>query len=59
MKKNRLNIATIPGDGIGKEVIPEGIKVLEKISKKFKISVITLKTIELRVFKSNKGKWTF
>ncbi len=27
MKK--LNIAVIPGDGIGKEVIPEGIKVLE------------------------------
>ena len=39
MKKNRLNIATIPGDGIGKEVIPEGIKVLEKISKKFDINI--------------------
>ena len=39
MNKNRLNIATIPGDGIGKEVIPEGIKVLEKISKKFDINL--------------------
>ena len=39
MKKNRLNIATIPGDGIGKEVIPEGIKVLEKVSKKFDINL--------------------
>ena len=25
----RLNIAVIPGDGIGKEVIPEGLRVLE------------------------------
>ena len=39
MKKNRLNIATIPGDGIGKEVIPEGVKVLEKVSKKFDINI--------------------
>ena len=39
MKKNRLNIATIPGDGIGKEVIPEGIKVLKKVSKKFDINL--------------------
>ncbi len=39
MKKNRLNIATIPGDGIGKEVIPEGIKVLEKVSEKFDINL--------------------
>ena len=39
MKKNRLNIATIPGDGIGKEVIPDGIKVLEKVSKKFDINL--------------------
>ena len=39
MNKNRLNIATIPGDGIGKEVIPEGIKVLEKVSKKFDINL--------------------
>ena len=28
-------IASIPGDGIGKEVIPEGEKVLEAISKRF------------------------
>ena len=24
MTKNRMNIAVIPGDGIGKEVVPEG-----------------------------------
>ena len=39
MKKNRLNIAVIPGDGIGKEVIPEGLKVLEKISSKYDINL--------------------
>ena len=29
-------IATIPGDGIGKEVVPEGQKVLEAIAQKDK-----------------------
>ncbi|TDJ22013.1 MAG: tartrate dehydrogenase [Gammaproteobacteria bacterium] len=31
-------IAVIPGDGIGKEVVPEGIKVLEVVSSRFNIS---------------------
>lgn len=31
-------IATIPGDGIGKEVVPEGIRVLEAAGRKFDIS---------------------
>jgi tartrate dehydrogenase/decarboxylase/D-malate dehydrogenase len=31
-------IAVIPGDGIGKEVVPEGIRVLEAAGKKFGIS---------------------
>jgi len=31
-------IAVIPGDGIGKEVIPEGIKILETVSTHFDIS---------------------
>ncbi len=39
MKKNRYKIAVIPGDGIGKEVIPEGVKILEKVSKKFDINL--------------------
>ena len=30
-------IAVIPGDGIGKEVVPEGLKVLEAASMKFGI----------------------
>ena len=32
-----FKIAVIPGDGIGKEVIPEGIKILETISNRFNI----------------------
>jgi tartrate dehydrogenase/decarboxylase/D-malate dehydrogenase len=31
----RYRIATIPGDGIGKEVLPEGIRVLEACAKRF------------------------
>jgi tartrate dehydrogenase/decarboxylase/D-malate dehydrogenase len=31
-------IATIPGDGIGKEVVPEGIRALEAAGSKFNIS---------------------
>lgn len=30
-----LNIAAIPGDGIGKEVVPEGIRVLEAAGRRF------------------------
>jgi len=37
--KNRFNIAVIAGDGIGKEVMPEGIKVLKKVSEKFDINL--------------------
>jgi tartrate dehydrogenase/decarboxylase/D-malate dehydrogenase len=33
--ENPYKIASIPGDGIGKEVIPEGEKVLHAISKRF------------------------
>ena len=31
-------IAVIPGDGIGKEVVPEGIRVLEAVGRRFEIS---------------------
>ena len=31
-------IAAIPGDGIGKEVVPEGVKVLEAVSSAFELS---------------------
>ena len=33
MAKNRFNIAVIAGDGIGKEVVPEGLRVLEAVAK--------------------------
>ena len=36
MKTNRVHrIAVVPGDGIGKEVMPEGVRVLEAAAKKF------------------------
>src|SRR5258708_14505477 len=35
---NTLKIAVIPGDGIGNEVIPEGLRVLEAAGKKFGLS---------------------
>ena len=34
-----LKIAAIPGDGIGKEVMPEGLRVLEAASRKFGIDL--------------------
>ena len=39
MTKNRYNIAVIPGDGIGTEVVPEALKVLEKVSVKHDINL--------------------
>src|SRR5689334_7116790 len=36
MATNRVyRVAVIPGDGIGKEVVPEGVRVLEAAAKKF------------------------
>jgi tartrate dehydrogenase/decarboxylase/D-malate dehydrogenase len=35
---NDLKIAVIPGDGIGKEVIPEGVKILESLRSRFNIA---------------------
>jgi tartrate dehydrogenase/decarboxylase / D-malate dehydrogenase len=34
---NILKVAVIPGDGIGKEVVPEGLRVLDAAAKKFKL----------------------
>ena len=39
MVKNRFNIAVIPGDGIGKEVIPEGLRVLQAANSRFNINL--------------------
>lgn len=37
MKSNTFDVAVIPGDGIGKEVVPEGLKVLEAAAKRFEL----------------------
>lgn len=39
MSANTSKIAVIPGDGIGKEVVPEGLRVLEKVASKFDIGL--------------------
>lgn len=39
MRSNSFNIAVIEGDGIGKEVVPEGLRVLEAVARKFDISM--------------------
>ena len=39
MQKNKYSIAVIAGDGIGKEVMPEGIRCLEAISLKHGINL--------------------
>ena len=38
MEKNNYKIAVIPGDGIGNEVMPEAIRVLEKIGERYNIT---------------------
>src|SRR3979411_1111857 len=38
-EKKQYRIAVIPGDGIGKEVVPEGLRVLETAAKKHGVSV--------------------
>ncbi|MDH6233720.1 tartrate dehydrogenase/decarboxylase/D-malate dehydrogenase [Mesorhizobium soli] len=39
MSNKTQRIAVIPGDGIGKEVVPEGLRVLEAAASKFKIDM--------------------
>ena len=44
----QFRIAVIPGDGIGQEVVPEGIKVLERLAEtsgghdQFRVRVVPL-----------------
>ena len=53
MKK--YEIAVIPGDGIGKEVVPAALHVLDAVSAKFGISVrIPPIRLELRDLQSNR-----
>lgn len=37
--KNRFRIAAIPGDGIGKEVMPEGLRTLQAAARRFDIGL--------------------
>ena len=39
MSSNALRIAVIAGDGIGKEVVPEGLRVLEAAAAKFDLAL--------------------
>ena len=34
-----VKIALIPGDGIGKEVMPEGVRVLEAAASKYGLNI--------------------
>ena len=36
---NSYKIASIPGDGIGKEVLPESLKVLREVAKKHQFEI--------------------
>jgi tartrate dehydrogenase/decarboxylase/D-malate dehydrogenase len=38
-QKKQYRIAVIPGDGIGKEVVPEGLRVLEQAAKKHGVAL--------------------
>ncbi len=35
MTTNKIKIAVIPGDGIGKEVMPQGVRVLEAAASRY------------------------
>jgi tartrate dehydrogenase/decarboxylase/D-malate dehydrogenase len=39
MSRNSFKIAVIPGDGIGKEVVPEGLRVLDAAARRFDIGL--------------------
>jgi hypothetical protein len=39
MNKKPYNIAAIPGDGIGKEVMPEALRVLDVVARRFDIEL--------------------
>ena len=39
MEPKNYNIAVIPGDGIGKEVVPESLRVLEAVARKYNFTL--------------------
>jgi len=38
--ERKYRIAAIPGDGIGREVVPEGIRVIEAAGRRFGFSTV-------------------
>lgn len=53
---NKYKIAVIPGDGIGPEVVTEGLKVLNKVSKKETLFLTCRSLIgDLNIFLSSIG----
>ena len=39
MSRTQYKIAVIPGDGIGKEVMPEGVRVLDAVAARFNLEL--------------------
>jgi len=39
MARKKFRIALIPGDGIGTEVVPEGVKVLEGVARTYDLDI--------------------
>ena len=56
MGDNHLKIAAIAGDGIGKEVMPEGMRVLEAVAKRHDID-LRLRRVRLRVLRLLPKAW--
>ena len=53
----QLRIAVIPGDGIGKEVIPEGIRVLDAVGRRFGVRfAVGRAPLGLRVLSRRHGR---
>ena len=38
---SNYKIAVVPGDGIGNEIVPEGLRVIEAVAKKHNFSIET------------------
>ncbi|WP_372588294.1 hypothetical protein [Acidovorax sp. BLS4] len=42
MQKTKYQIAVIPGDGIGKEVMPEGLRAIQTAAERFGLNAAKL-----------------
>ena len=57
MQKNKYNIAVIPGDGIGTEVMPEAVKVLNIVSNKYGIN-LHFDHFDFSSYDKQKSRWS-